>query len=56
MREVFNVHLNIETVTLPPSEESSSEQPSTSTCNEEGTPEEQHTLCNDSVLAFYSTR
>jgi len=52
MREVLNVHLNIETITLPPSEESSSEQPSTSTCNEEGTPVEQHTSCNDSVLAY----
>ena len=56
MRDVLDSHLNIETMTLPPSEESSNEQPSPniiSACNED---EEQHAPCNKtsngSVLAY----
>ena len=56
MQDVLDSHLNIETITLPPSEESSNEQPSPniiSACNED---EEQHAPCNktsnDSVLAY----
>ena len=56
MRDVLDSHLNIETITLPPSEESSNEQPSPniiSACNED---EEQHAPCNktsnDSVFAY----
>ena len=56
MRDVLDSHLNIETITLPSSEESSNEQPSPniiSACNED---EEQHAPCNktsnNSVLAY----